>query len=130
MEESPWYVAGHGRFIHRPTSFIPVAEYIFAQVMGGVVGAALTYAQYIHAIDIFEGGRHIRTQATAGLFSSFAVSVCFGVWIYRPSPVEIQLSDASNIYIARLSDTSIMLLLRILGLRYTGVYDHCGNRQK
>jgi aquaglyceroporin related protein len=41
--------------------------------MGGVVGAGLVYAQYIHAIDIFEGGRHIRTPATAGLFSSFAV---------------------------------------------------------
>ncbi|KAF8964775.1 aquaporin-like protein [Flammula alnicola] len=54
-----------------PWKKVPV--YIFAQVMGGVVGAGLVYAQYIHAIDIFEGGRHIRTQATASLFSSFAL---------------------------------------------------------
>jgi aquaglyceroporin related protein len=48
--------------------------------MGGVVGAGLVYGQYIHAIDIFEGGRHIRTQATASLFSSFAVSAYFHFW--------------------------------------------------
>jgi hypothetical protein len=48
--------------------------YIFAQVMGGLVGAALVYANYIHAIDIVEGGRSIRTQTTASLFSTYAVS--------------------------------------------------------
>lgn len=48
--------------------------YIFAQVMGGLVGAGLVYANYIHAIDIVEGGRDIRTQATASLFSTYAVS--------------------------------------------------------
>lgn len=42
--------------------------------MGGIVGAALVYANYFHAIDIFEGGRGIRTLKTAGLFSTFAVS--------------------------------------------------------
>jgi len=41
--------------------------------MGGIAGAALVYSQYIHAIDIFEGGRGIRTQGTAGLFATFAV---------------------------------------------------------
>ncbi|KAF8902592.1 aquaporin-like protein [Gymnopilus junonius] len=50
-----------------------VPAYIFAQVMGGIVGAGLVYAQYIHAIDIFEGGRDVRTLATAGFFSSFAL---------------------------------------------------------
>ncbi|KAF8180117.1 aquaporin-like protein [Pholiota molesta] len=55
-----------------PWKKVPI--YIFAQVMGGVVGAGLVYGQYIHAIDIFEGGRHIRTQATASLFSSFALN--------------------------------------------------------
>lgn len=47
--------------------------YILAQVLGGIVGAGLVYSQYIHAIDIFEGGRQIRTLSTAGFFSSFAV---------------------------------------------------------
>jgi len=50
-----------------------VPAYIFAQVMGGLVGAALVYANYIHAIDIVEGGRHIRTQTTASLFSTYAL---------------------------------------------------------
>jgi aquaglyceroporin related protein len=41
--------------------------------MGGLVGAALIYANYFHAIDIFEGGRGVRTLSTAGLFSTYAV---------------------------------------------------------
>ncbi|KAH9474742.1 Aquaglycerol porin AQY3 [Psilocybe cubensis] len=49
-----------------------VPAFIFAQVMGGLVGAAIVYRNYINAIDIFEGGRSIRTQATAGLFATYA----------------------------------------------------------
>jgi aquaglyceroporin related protein, other eukaryote len=41
--------------------------------MGGLVGAALVYANYFHAIDVFEGGPGIRTMKTAGLFSTYAV---------------------------------------------------------
>ena len=48
--------------------------YIFAQVVGGVIGAALAYGQYIHAIDIYEGGHDLRTRATASLFISYPVS--------------------------------------------------------
>ncbi|CAA7268800.1 unnamed protein product [Cyclocybe aegerita] len=54
-----------------PWKKVPV--YIFSQIMGGLVGAALVYAQYIHAIDIFEGGRDQRTQLTAGLFATYAL---------------------------------------------------------
>ncbi|GLB39785.1 putative MIP aquaporin (TC 1.A.8) family protein [Lyophyllum shimeji] len=50
-----------------------VPGYIFAQLMGGLVGAALVYANYFHALDIFEGGRGIRTLKTAGLFSTYAL---------------------------------------------------------
>jgi len=50
-----------------------VPSYILAQVLGGVVGAGLVYANYIHAIDVFEGGHHIRTQATASLFATYAL---------------------------------------------------------
>ncbi|KAI0632398.1 aquaporin [Trametes polyzona] len=51
-----------------------VPAYIFAQVMGGLCGAGIIYANYIHAIDIVEGGRHIRTvPGTAGLFSTYAM---------------------------------------------------------
>jgi len=45
--------------------------------MGGVVGAALIYANYFHAIDIVEGGRGVRTLTTAGLFSTYAVGCLF-----------------------------------------------------
>ena len=48
--------------------------YIFGQLMGGIVGAALVYADYFHAIDIYEGGRGVRTLKTASLFSTYAVS--------------------------------------------------------
>lgn len=43
--------------------------------MGGVTGAALVYANYFHAIDLFEGGKNIRTLKTASLFSTYAVSL-------------------------------------------------------
>jgi len=46
-----------------------------AQLLGGIVGAALIYANYFHAIDVVEGGRGIRTLVTAGIFSTFAVGV-------------------------------------------------------
>lgn len=42
--------------------------------MGGLVGAALVYANYFHALDIYEGGRGVRTLGTASLFSTYAVS--------------------------------------------------------
>ena len=51
-----------------------VPLYIFAQLLGGICGAGIVYANYIHAIDAFEGGRHVRTLATAGFFGAYAVS--------------------------------------------------------
>ena len=52
-----------------------VPAYILAQILGGVCGAGIVYANYIHAIDAFEGGRNIRTvPGTAGLFGTYAVS--------------------------------------------------------
>ncbi|KAJ7163475.1 aquaporin [Mycena crocata] len=50
-----------------------VPGYILAQTLGGLVGAGLVYANYFHAIDIFEGGRGIRTLSTASLFSTYAL---------------------------------------------------------
>ncbi|KAJ3524467.1 hypothetical protein NM688_g8556 [Phlebia brevispora] len=58
-------------FRNFPWRKVPV--YIFAQIMGGLCGAGIIYADYIHAIDLVEGGRHIRTTpGTAGLFSTYA----------------------------------------------------------
>lgn len=48
--------------------------YVFAQLMGGVCGAGIAYGNYYHAIDIYEGGRNVRTvPGTAGLFSTYPV---------------------------------------------------------
>lgn len=51
--------------------------FILAQVLGGLVGAALIYAIYFGAIDIYEGAG-VRTQATAGIFATYSVSVLAG----------------------------------------------------
>jgi len=53
-----------------PWRKVPV--YIAAQLLGGICGAGVVYANYFHAIDLFEGGRGIRTMSTAGLFGTFA----------------------------------------------------------
>nr|VWO98413.1 A necrosis toxin (Ptr necrosis toxin) (ToxA) (Toxin A) [Ganoderma boninense] len=51
-----------------------VPGYILGQVLGGLCGAAVIYGNYIHAIDLVEGGRDIRTvPGTAGLFGTYAL---------------------------------------------------------
>jgi aquaglyceroporin related protein len=49
-----------------------VPGFIFAQLMGGVAGAALIYANYYHGINLFENGVGVRTLKTAGLFATYA----------------------------------------------------------
>ena len=83
-----------------PWRKVPV--YIFAQVMGGLCGAAIIYADYIHAIDLVEGGRHIRTvPGTAALFSTYAVS-----GVQSAVPIYMVLTDAA----ASLHDICLLLL--------------------
>ncbi|KAG6876545.1 hypothetical protein C0993_002363 [Termitomyces sp. T159_Od127] len=53
-----------------PWKKVPV--YVASQLLGALVGAAIVYANYFHAIDVFEGGAGIRTLKTAGIFSTFA----------------------------------------------------------
>ncbi|KAJ4495290.1 putative aquaporin 3 [Lentinula lateritia] len=48
-----------------------VPGYIFSQLLGGFIGAALIYANYYHAINIFEGGSGVRTLLTAGNFADW-----------------------------------------------------------
>lgn len=60
-----------GMAIFRKFSWAKVPLYIFAQLLGGVIGATITYFNYVNAIDIFEGSRTARTQATASLFATF-----------------------------------------------------------
>ncbi|KAJ6501279.1 aquaporin-like protein [Mycena vulgaris] len=50
-----------------------VPGFILAQTLGGFTGAALVYANYSHAIDVFEGGVGVRTMKTAGVFGAYAL---------------------------------------------------------
>ena len=54
-----------------------VPAFVFAQMLGAFVGAAVVYGNYLGAIDLFEGGGS-RTvtgpTATAGLFATYPVS--------------------------------------------------------
>ncbi|EXJ90775.1 aquaglyceroporin like protein, other eukaryote [Capronia coronata CBS 617.96] len=49
--------------------------YMLAQVLGAMTASAIVYANYKSAIDVFEGGSHIRTvsgpHATAGIFCTY-----------------------------------------------------------
>lgn len=50
--------------------------YFFVQFLGGFIGSGIVYANYISAIDWYEGGRGIRTvppaeKATAGIFCTY-----------------------------------------------------------
>lgn len=50
--------------------------YFIAQLLGGMVGSCIVYANYISAIDHYEGGHGIRTvppvaTATAGVFATY-----------------------------------------------------------
>jgi len=74
LAQSTWYVNNS----MTPKYYLPhysQKAFIFAQLMGGVVGAAIVYGNYKNAIDIFEEGSGIRTRATAGLFATYAVSL-------------------------------------------------------
>ncbi|KAF9221599.1 major intrinsic protein superfamily membrane channel protein [Gyrodon lividus] len=50
-----------------------VPYYILAQLLGGICGAGIIYANYYHAINLYEGGSGIRTiSGTGGLFATYA----------------------------------------------------------
>jgi len=47
---------------------------MLCQLLGALCGAAIVYGNYVDAINIVEGGQHIRTLKTAGLFGTIPVS--------------------------------------------------------
>jgi aquaglyceroporin related protein len=62
--------------LFRGFSWKKVPGYIAGQIFGAFVGSLLTYANYFHAINVFEGGKGIRTvPGTASLFATYAVGV-------------------------------------------------------
>ncbi|KAJ2917677.1 hypothetical protein MD484_g2734, partial [Candolleomyces efflorescens] len=80
-----------------------VPAYILAQVLGGLVGAALVYGIYFGAIDIYEGAG-VRTQATAGIFATYSLPYMTSVAAFFTeflatailSMVVLALSDKRN----------------------------------
>jgi glycerol uptake facilitator-like aquaporin len=45
------------------------------QVLGAFFGSLFVYSNYFHAIDLFEGGKGVRTvPGTASLFATYSVS--------------------------------------------------------
>jgi hypothetical protein len=75
---------------------------MFAQLLGGIVGASLAYANYFHAITIYEGGGDIRTLKTAGLFAVYPVLI-----------VEKGTDTELTSELARLYDERIRILFRV-----------------
>ena len=64
--------------VFRGFSWKKVPGYFIGQLFGAWLGALLVYANYFHAIDIFEGGKGIRTTpGTASFFGVYTVSVRF-----------------------------------------------------
>jgi aquaglyceroporin related protein len=50
-----------------------VPGYVLGQLIGAWAGALLVFANYFHAIDIFEGKKGGRTLKTGSLFGTYAV---------------------------------------------------------
>jgi aquaglyceroporin related protein len=50
-----------------------VPGYVVGQLIGAWAGAMLVFANYFHAIDIFEGQKGKRTLSTGSLFGTYAV---------------------------------------------------------
>lgn len=80
--------------------------FMLAQVLGAFCGAGIIYANYYHAIDLFEGGHGIRTLSTASLFATYAVRLVL-------CHLSIFLIDVP----VALHDIDLMLLLGIHGYR-------------
>lgn len=99
---------------------------MIAQLLGALVGSALVYANYFHAIDIVEGGRGIRTLKTAGLFSTYAVGVPPLLRHFETPPYS--LPPDYQLSIARLYDECLSVLLRVPHFRCTHGRGPCNGR--
>jgi len=61
-------MAVFGRFPWRK-----VPGYVLGQLIGAWLGAIIVFANYFHAINIFEGQKGERTLGTGSLFATYAV---------------------------------------------------------
>ena len=86
-----------------------VPGYIIGQIFGAWMGAMLTYANYFHAIDVFEGGKGVRTTpGTAALFATYAVRESF----LDSRKVEVLISGLSLIICRQPHASSMKSLAR------------------
>lgn len=84
------------------------------------------YANYVHAIDIFEGGVGVRTLKTAGLFATYPVCALSLV----QDRTTALITTAAGLY-----DFRVLFLLRVPGhdgasdhnLRYDGQEEHASS---
>lgn len=76
------YVSGHSganlnpavtlaNCVYRKFPWKKFPIYMLAQTLGAAVASAVVYANYIRAIDVFEGGDGIRTMKSAGIFATY-----------------------------------------------------------
>ena len=71
-----------------------VPSYILAQLFGGFCGAGIVYANYYHAINIYEGGSQFRTiSGTGNLFGTYAVCSTDLCWRSMLNIIEGGLRD-------------------------------------
>jgi aquaglyceroporin related protein len=88
-----------------------VQAYIIAQLFGGIVGGALVYANYFHAIDIVEGGRSIRTLNTAGLFATYPVGILkFPAVIQLTFQLQLEYMTGVSAFFSELLCTAFLMI--------------------
>ena len=80
--------------------FLP---YAIAQVLGAMCASGIVYANYISAIDAYEGGRNIRTvpgysdTATAGIFCTYPQSYMTTSGSYTDRQTASVIEDIANL---------------------------------
>lgn len=89
-----------------------VPFYILAQLLGGICGAGIVYANYYHAINLYEGGAGIRTiSGTGDLFGTYAVCFVTSQLKFRLIMIEGGLHDFCLLLLCRGQFHSISCIL-------------------
>ena len=63
--------------VFRGLPWLEAVAYMFGQLIGAWLGALIVFANYSRAINIYEGRNGQRTLKSAGLFSTYPVSLRF-----------------------------------------------------
>ncbi|KAJ3800031.1 putative aquaporin 4 [Lentinula aff. detonsa] len=101
-----------------------VPGYVFSQLMGGIIGSALVYANYYHAINIYEGGSGVRTLLTAGNFGTYPLdymtnaSAFFSEFLGTALLVIIVLAATDPANAVPTAAVPILLFIVLLGIAF------------